>query len=113
MRQGWGFRGWAIVWAVLQFALPAAVTIGDARLERESAGGSRTHVESASSVACRPAHAADCALCQLVSHAAAPAHSSAASTIVAAVCAPLPSTASSRASAGPARPSLARAPPRA
>ena len=72
MRRRWGFRGWAIVWAVLQFALPAAATYADAMLERESASAQTAHVESGSSDTCRPVHPAECALCQLVSREAAP-----------------------------------------
>ena len=73
MRRRWGFRGWAIVWAVLQFALPAAATYADAMLEREAAAAQTAHVESGSSDGCRPVHAAECGLCQLVSRGAAPA----------------------------------------
>jgi hypothetical protein len=101
-----------MVWAVLQFALPAAVTIGDARLERDSAGAAIAHVEAAPGVGCRPAHPADCALCQFVSHCFAPTSEPAAPAIVAAVRPPLPSAVRSRASAVLARLSLARAPPR-
>lgn len=73
MRARWGFRGWAIVWAVLQFALPASATFADALLERDSAATQHAHVESASTGACRPVHPAECALCQVVSRSAAPA----------------------------------------
>ena len=72
MRRRWGFRGWAIVWAVLQFALPAAATYADALLERDSASAQIAHVESGSGDDCRPVHAAECALCQLVSRGSAP-----------------------------------------
>jgi hypothetical protein len=65
MRRRWGFRGWAMVWAVLQFALPAAATLADARLERDGVDA-RAHVESQSDASCRPVHRAECALCQLV-----------------------------------------------
>ncbi|NUO94297.1 MAG: hypothetical protein HOQ30_18310, partial [Gemmatimonadaceae bacterium] len=72
MRRRWGFRGWAMVWAVLQFALPAAATFADARLERQGVGA-ESHAESRSDASCRPVHAAECALCQLVLRAFAPA----------------------------------------
>ena len=111
MRRRRLFRGWGVLWAVLQFALPAAVTLGDARLERDSGGGALTHVESASGKACRPAHPANCALCQFVTHTSALAHDSGAPTLVTAA-APTPSPAAqTRASAVLARLSLARAPP--
>jgi hypothetical protein len=113
MRRRQVFRSWAVAWAVLQFALPAAVTVGDARVERDSVGGATAHVESASGKACRPVHRADCALCQFVSHFAATANESAAPTIVAAVHPPQPLAARSCTSAVLARLSLPRAPPRA
>jgi hypothetical protein len=72
MRRRWGFRGWAIVWAVLQFALPAAATFADALLERDAATARTAHVESGSSEGCRPVHPAECALCQVVSRSSAP-----------------------------------------
>jgi hypothetical protein len=74
MRRNGFFSGWAILWAVLQFALPAAVTLADAELQRESARGPGAHVESTSDASCRPSHPGECALCQLVSRAAAPGH---------------------------------------
>jgi hypothetical protein len=107
------FRGWAVLWAVLQFALPAAVSSGDARLERESAGGAFAHVESASGKACRPVHPGHCALCQFVSHTSVLPDDSGAPAIVAEA-SPTPSPATQmRVPAVLARLSLARAPPRA
>ncbi len=75
------FRGWAILWAVLQFALPAAASFADARLERE---GSLVlaHAESRSDASCRPVHAAECALCQLVWRASAAAAQTASTVAV-------------------------------
>lgn len=73
MRRRRGFRGWAIIWAVLQFALPAAATFADARLEREGATAQGPHAESQTEASCRAVHPAECALCQLVSRASAPA----------------------------------------
>jgi hypothetical protein len=113
MRRHRLFRGWAVLWAVLQFAQPAAVTLGDSRLERESAGGPLTHVESASGKACRPIHPANCALCQFVSHTSALADDSAAVTVVAEASPAPPPVRQARVSAVLARLSLARAPPRA
>jgi hypothetical protein len=68
MNRGWRSRGLAVLWAVLQLALPTAATFADERLERESVSGPGAHVETSSTVACRPAHTAECALCQSVSH---------------------------------------------
>jgi hypothetical protein len=113
MRRHRLFRSWAVLWAVLQFALPAAVTTGDARLERDGAGGAVAHVESASGKACRPVHPSNCALCQFVSHASALPDDSGALTIVAAASPTPPPAAQMRVSAVLARLSLARAPPRA
>jgi hypothetical protein len=56
-----------MLWAVLQFALPAAATTADAHVERESRL-QVVHVESDSTSGCRPVHAAECALCQLITH---------------------------------------------
>ena len=72
MRRRWGFRGWAIVWAALQFALPAAATYADALLERDASAAQVAHVESGSGDGCRPVHPAECALCQVVSRGSAP-----------------------------------------
>jgi hypothetical protein len=81
MRRRFGFRGLAVVWAVLQFALPAAASIADAGLEIRSARGAQSHVESSSTASCRPEHPAACALCQFVSRAGAPAPGGAVPTI--------------------------------
>src|SRR4051812_21935076 len=73
LTRGWRNRTWALVWAVLQFALPAAATTADAHVERESRL-QVVHVEADSTSGCRPVHAAECALCQLITHdAGAPA----------------------------------------
>jgi len=68
------WRLFAVLWAVLQFALPGVAVVADAQLER---GGEANvaHVESGSSKACRPTHPDACALCQLLSRAATPAAS--------------------------------------
>ena len=75
MRRGWGFRGWAVVWAVLQFALPAVATYADALLERDASAAQVAHVESGSTDGCRPVHPAECALCQIVLRDPAPTSS--------------------------------------
>jgi hypothetical protein len=57
-----------MVWAVLQFALPAAASVADARLQREALGA-RAHAEAGTTATCRPTHNADCGLCQSLSRA--------------------------------------------
>jgi hypothetical protein len=112
MRRRWGFRGWAILWAVLQFALPAAAALADARLEREGASAQGPHAESRSDASCRAVHPAECALCQLVSRASAPAMQDAgAPEIVVAVPQPVVGERPWRALSGTSRLALARAPP--
>jgi hypothetical protein len=59
-------RGWVILWALLQLALPTAATYADAVLERASAETVFAHVESNTAATCQPVHAADCGLCHLV-----------------------------------------------
>ena len=66
------WRAFALFWAVLQFALPSAALLADARLERDSQQALGAHVESASTKACRPVHPDACALCQVVSRIATP-----------------------------------------
>ena len=79
------WRIFSVVWAVLQFALPGAALVADARLERESLASTGTHVESASTKACRPVHPDQCALCQFLSRTAPPSESPALPAIAAAV----------------------------
>lgn len=64
------FRGWVMVWALLQFALPTAATYADALLERSGAE-TQAHVESGTGTACAPVHASECALCQVVNRSVA------------------------------------------
>lgn len=71
MRRNVTWRALSLVWAVLQFALPGAAMIADARLERDGAQAG-AHVESGSSKTCRPGHPDECALCQVVSRVASP-----------------------------------------
>jgi hypothetical protein len=111
MRRRWGFRGWAIVWAVLQFALPAAATLADARLERRSVGA-EPHAESRSDASCRPVHSAECALCQLVLRAFAPeAGQGSVAAVVQSVARPPIADRPWHALADPTGSPLARAPP--
>ena len=60
------FRGWVVLWALLQLALPTAATYADAMLERASVDTVFAHVESSTGATCQPVHAADCGLCHLV-----------------------------------------------
>jgi hypothetical protein len=111
MRRRWGFRGWAMVWAVLQFALPAGATLADARLERQSVGA-EAHAESRSDASCRPVHSAECALCQLVLRASAPAAGQASlAAVVQVVARPPIADRPWHALADPTGSPLARAPP--
>ena len=66
------FRGWVVLWALLQLALPTAATYADAVLEGASAETVFAHVESNTGATCQPVHAADCALCHLVESRVAP-----------------------------------------
>jgi hypothetical protein len=112
MRRRRTFRGWAIVWAVLQFALPAAATYADALLERGAATAQGPHVESQSNASCRPVHPAECALCQVVSRNSAPADAPVTCHAIVRVAEqPASAEQSLQALTRPARVSLARAPP--
>jgi hypothetical protein len=111
MRRTGGFRVWAIMWAVLQLALPPAATIADARLERESEALGETHVESSSLATCRPVHAAECALCQIVSSAAAPSERAPCPPVTPAVTRPPAAAPSASATSALSHLPPARAPP--
>jgi hypothetical protein len=111
MRRNGFFRGWAIVWAVLQFALPAGVTLADARLERESALAPGTHIESTSDISCRPSHPDECVLCQFLSRAEAPAQSAELPEIIVTVDDVRLAHRASRLTHGLARSGLPRGPP--
>jgi hypothetical protein len=56
------------VFAIAQMAVPALVSIADARLVSGSAGAVQVHVEDHTGRGCRAVHPDDCALCQLLSH---------------------------------------------
>jgi hypothetical protein len=111
MRQNAGFRSWAALWSVLQFVLPAIATFADAQLERESARAPGVHVEASSSAACRPSHPDECALCQLLSRAAPPAHCTSLPEIAVVVRPALASSLDSIGSRDHTRVELPRAPP--
>lgn len=112
MHRRWGFRAWAIVWAVLQFALPAAASYADARVERESASSQGSHAESRSNASCRQVHSAECALCQVVSRTSALAEQDhACPAIVSVIEQPVIADHRWAAITGPTQLALARAPP--
>lgn len=63
----------ALLFALVQLALPPLATIVDARQERASGAVAVPHAEGERSDSCAAAHRADCALCQLLTTPAAPA----------------------------------------
>jgi hypothetical protein len=54
--------------AIVQMAVPALVAVADAELAARARGAAQAHVEDHTRRNCRPVHAGDCALCQLLSH---------------------------------------------
>jgi hypothetical protein len=72
MRRHPTLRAFALLWAVLQFALPALALHADVRLERESQQSLGAHVESGTTTACRPVHLDECALCQVLTRSGTP-----------------------------------------
>lgn len=105
------FRACAVLWAVLQFALPTGAVFADARLEREAVAGLQPHVESGSDESCRPPHADDCALCQVVSRTGTTAASPTLPAAIDARRCSAPLACDSHALGSFARASLPRAPP--
>ena len=69
--------------ATVQMAVPAIVTLADARLAAASVGTAQAHVEDHTGRGCRAVHPEDCALCQLLAQSGAS-------------CAPVPAVPSSR-----------------
>ena len=66
MRRERGFlRIFALIWAVLQLALPTSAMLADA--SRAAAPPTREHVEDAPGRDCTPAHSPDCAICKHLS----------------------------------------------
>jgi hypothetical protein len=72
MRRNLTWRALALLWAVLQFALPTVALHADVRLERESRQAPGAHVESGTTTACRPVHPDQCALCQVIARSGTP-----------------------------------------
>ena len=85
MRRNLTWRSFAVLWAVLQFALPCAALLADMRLERDSQQSVGAHVESGSTKACHRVHPDECALCQVLSRAATPSEAAALPAIAAVV----------------------------
>jgi hypothetical protein len=111
MRRTLTCRTFAMLWAVLQFALPSVAMLADVRLERDSQQAPGAHIESGSTKACHPVHPDECALCQVLSRTATPAATPALPAI-AAVVRPSARRAIARpASRAPATAELPRAPP--
>ena len=79
------WRSFALLWAVLQFALPTAALLADMRLERESQQATGAHVESGSTETCHRVHPDECALCQVLSRAATTSEATALPAIAAVV----------------------------
>jgi hypothetical protein len=85
MRRTMTCRTFALLWAVLQFALPTVALLADVRLERDSLQAAGAHVEAGSTKACHPVHPDECALCQVLSRTATPAAAPALPAIAAVV----------------------------
>ena len=111
MRRGMTWRALSILWAVLQFALPAVALVADARLERASRESAGSHVEAGSSEDCPPVHRDECALCQVVSRFAQPAEPPALPAIAEVVRPSATSPIQAQAARAAASGSLPRAPP--
>jgi hypothetical protein len=85
MRRHPTLRALALLWAVLQFALPVVALHADVRLERDSQQAPGAHVESGTTTACRPAHLDECALCHVLTRGGSPTHAATLPCIAAAV----------------------------
>ena len=103
----------SLLWAVLQFALPAVALVADARLERSSQVATGSHVEAGSSDECPPVHRDECALCQVVARYAHPAAATALPAIAEVVRPPAASPIEPQAAHAAAAAVLPRAPPAA
>lgn len=101
----------AMLWAVLQFALPTAATYTDARLARDGLGDPIAHVESSTGDSCRPQHSDECGLCHVATRIAAPASPPMLPAIAEVVRPSVPTAPMGETSRARARASLPRAPP--
>jgi len=105
------WRVMALLWAVLQFALPGVALVADARLERASLEAAGSHVESGTSEDCPPVHRDECALCQVLSRFAQPAEAPELPAIAEVVRPSAASPVEPQAARAAASASLPRAPP--
>lgn len=111
MRRHPTLRALALLWAVLQFALPAVALYADVRLDGENQQALGAHVESGTTTSCRPVHPDECALCQVLTRTGTPAQA-ATLPCIAAVVRPSPTLPIARlATRAAAAAELPRAPP--
>ena len=61
------FRVSALLWAVLQLALPGALSVIDGSAMKRDGVDIVAHVEATSSKSCQPPHSTDCSLCRYLS----------------------------------------------
>jgi hypothetical protein len=61
------FRVSALLWAVLQLALPGALSVIDGAAMKRDGVDVVAHVEATSSKSCQPPHSTDCGLCRYLS----------------------------------------------
>lgn len=73
MRRTRLYRVGLVFTAVFQLLFPTFASVADARAEAASERGVQAHVEGQGANRCAPVHAADCAVCRVISGAAAPA----------------------------------------
>ncbi|HEX6600479.1 MAG TPA: hypothetical protein VF034_14290 [Gemmatimonadaceae bacterium] len=66
------YRFGLVFTAVFQLLFPTFASVADARAEAASERGVHAHVEEQGSNRCPPVHAADCAICRVISGAAVP-----------------------------------------
>ncbi len=72
MRRSGLMRVVALLFALVQLALPPFATVADAWQERASGAVAVPHAEGERSDSCVPPHGADCVLCQFLTAFAAP-----------------------------------------
>jgi hypothetical protein len=72
MRRTRLYRFGLVFTAVFQLLFPTFASVADARAEAAAERGVHAHVEEQGANRCPPVHAADCAVCRVISGAAAP-----------------------------------------
>lgn len=70
MRRSRSYRLGLVVAALFQLLFPTFASVADARAEAAAERGVYAHVEEHGSDRCAPVHAADCAVCRVISGAA-------------------------------------------